>query len=68
MDHNAAKPAAVALDATGGLLIEQLGGEFGFQNATPPIALQAKKLTRLFRLTDAAANALAPLVFGEGAR
>jgi hypothetical protein len=70
MDHNAAKPATVALDATGGLLKidEQLGGTFDFQNATTLIALQSKKLARRFRLTDAAAKALVPFVYGEIAR
>jgi hypothetical protein len=32
------------------------------------IALQSKKLAHRFRLTDAAAKALAPIVFGEAAR
>ena len=67
MDHNAVKPAAVALDTTGGLLKidEQLGGTFDFQNATTIIAIQSKKLAVRFGLSEAAALALAPLIFGE---
>jgi hypothetical protein len=67
--HKVVKPAAVASDAIGGLLeIECFAGGLDFQNATNIIALQSKKMARRFGLTDAAAKALVPLVYGESTR
>jgi hypothetical protein len=34
-------------------------------NTATPLALQSQKLSRRFRLTDAAAKALAPIVYGS---
>jgi hypothetical protein len=46
---------------------EQFAGLTYFHIATP-IALQSKKLAVRFGLSPSAALALAPLIFGEGAR
>jgi hypothetical protein len=46
---------------------EQFDGLGYFNNATT-LALQSKKITIRFGLSEAAALALAPLIFGEGAR
>jgi hypothetical protein len=43
---------------------EQIAGLAYFNNATP-IALQSKKLAARFGFSEAAALALAPLIFGE---
>ncbi len=46
---------------------EQIAGLAYFNTATP-IALQSKKLAVRFGLSEAAALALAPLIFGEATR
>lgn len=65
--QNAAKPAdRIRRDHSGLLKIgEQLGGQFDFQNATTPIALQVKNLAALAASIDPATVAgLAFLLMG----
>jgi hypothetical protein len=48
--------------------IEQLPGRLSIEFTLSAFDLQTKKIARQFGLTDAAALALAPLIFGEAAR